>query len=247
MQKVIINSNTGGAPFYDSDLQIVFNKELWDVIDGLFSTFDGDTEGMILSGCVVSGGGTIISDGIVYLNGEFMRLPASTPAGLPFYIQPDTVTDDSRTYSDGTSHSVIETKPAKVGSSTPGSGQYIRIGDIENQHRNWSSPWIDIPLVNGWAHVTNNHLQTRYFRGKWEARGQLNSAAATNAIFCNGTSLPKFPGPQGSGGPLADFTLSILNFTDQTFSVMHYTGSAVVSIPSYATNKVYDFIGVNFE
>jgi len=117
----------GGAPLNNNRLNTELNLEFWDTIEGLMSRFLSDSEGVILTGCVITGGGPYnISAGIVFLNGEFMRLPAQTGVTLPTYIQPDAVNNITKQFADGANKTLIIEKAAKIGAA-PGSGQKISI------------------------------------------------------------------------------------------------------------------------
>lgn len=142
----------GGAPVYDDDLLDIFNSEIWGAMQAIFSPYDSDTEGVIVSGCVISGSGPYnISAGIVYLNGEFMRINAFTSLSLPFYIQPDTVTTEPRTFADSTVNAVITVKIATVGGSAPGSGQYIAVtSPTDPDDRRWD-PASQLDVTNAVA------------------------------------------------------------------------------------------------
>lgn len=155
--KKFISTDLGGAPINKSDLKEVFNSEIWDAMQALLSAFDSDTEGIIVSGCVISGAGPYaISTGIVYLGGEFRRLPAQTGVTLPKYIAAKATVNDSRTFADGTSHAVVATKDAELVASAPGT-QYIAITSTTDPDNRRYYPTIGSPrtlkkliLVNDW-------------------------------------------------------------------------------------------------
>lgn len=132
MKKIVSTSDLGGAPIFKNDLREVFNSEIWDAIEALLSPYDSDTEGIIVSGCVITANAANfdITAGIVYLNGDFMRLPAATNQTYTKYIAPATATEDSRTFADGTTNGVVETKLAELVGAAPGAGQYITIASL---------------------------------------------------------------------------------------------------------------------
>lgn len=126
--KKFTSTGLGGAPLNKNDLKTIFNDEIWSATEAILSPFIADTEGIIVSGCIITGGGPYsISAGIVFLNGEFMRLPAQTGLSLPQYIIPSTPVGDSRVFGDGTTQVVAVNKSAIASGSLPGSGQYIAI------------------------------------------------------------------------------------------------------------------------
>lgn len=188
----------GGAPVYDDDLLDIFNSEIWGAMQAIFSPYDSDTEGVIVSGCVISGSGPYnISAGIVYLNGEFMRINAFTSLSLPFYIQPDTVTTEPRTFADSTVNAVITVKIATVGGSAPGSGQYIAVTSPTDpdDRRYGPTPWVTMNLINGWASgagviSTGAIPQYRIESGRVYLKGTLYQAGSTSRVFAD--NLPKF-------------------------------------------------------
>lgn len=145
MKKVSSSADLGGGPFTKADLRVMFNQEIWDAMQSLLSPFDSDTEGIILSGCVVTANiGTPanfdITAGIVYLNGEFMRVEAVNNQTFPKYIQPLTPINDTRTFADSTTHTVAVEKKAWLDGFAPGSGQYVTIGSLTDpDDRRWSN------------------------------------------------------------------------------------------------------------
>lgn len=142
MKKITQSATTGGAPIYLDDFKDVFNDEIWDAMQALLAPFDSDTEGIILSGCVVSGAGPYdISAGIVYLDGEFRRFAAQTGVSLPQYIKAATDVNTTRTFEDTTIKTLYVTKSADIDSSAPGSGQYIAITtSTDPNDRRWKRP-----------------------------------------------------------------------------------------------------------
>ena len=142
MKKIVSAADLGGAPFTKQDLREVFNDEIWDAIEALLAPFNSDTEGIIVSGCVFTNnaGNFDMTAGIVYLNGEFMRISAVTNQSYTKYIAPATPTSDSRVFSDTTSHAVTQTKTAGIVGSAPGGGQYITIDNLTGaDDRRWQS------------------------------------------------------------------------------------------------------------
>lgn len=132
MKKLVSSADLGGAPITKADLREVFNDEIWDALEALLAPFNSDTEGLIISGCAFSNnaGNFDMTAGIVYLNGEFMRIAAVTNQSYTKYIAPATPTSDSRVFGDSTSHAVTQTKTAGIVGSAPGAGQYITISSL---------------------------------------------------------------------------------------------------------------------
>lgn len=171
MKKIVSTTDLGGAPVFKNDLREVFNVEFWDVIEALLSPYDSDTEGLIISGCEISAGSDYdITAGIVYLNGEFMRLPASTGNAFTTYIAPATPSEDTRTFADGSTNGLVETKAAEIVGSAPGAGQYITISSLTNSNsRRWTN------LNSGAVYITSSGTQSSvavrrrvYEIGEWD-------------------------------------------------------------------------------
>lgn len=141
MKKIVQATDLGGAPIHKNDLRSVFNDEVWDAVEAIFSFCNSNAEGLIISGCTLTpnGGNWDISAGIVYLNGEFMRLSAATNQSLPKYIAPAAVVDTDRQFAGGATNTLFEEKKAELVGSAPGAGQYIAIttsSDPDNRRFN---------------------------------------------------------------------------------------------------------------
>lgn len=125
--KKFISSDLGGAPVFKNDLRDIFQTELWDIIEALLYPYTLGSEGIILSGCNVTGSGPYtISPGLVYLDGEYFRYAGETGLTLPRYIQqnPSQVLDN-RTFADSTVHTVALTKEAGSAPTPAGGIQNI--------------------------------------------------------------------------------------------------------------------------
>lgn len=195
MKKITQAATTGGAPIYLDDFKDVFNLELWDVLQGMLSVFDTDTEGIIVQGCNIGGSGPSnysISGGIVYIDGEFRRLTAATGLSLPQYIKAATDVNTTRTFEDTIIKTLFITKSADLDTSIPGSGQYIAITTTTDpDDRRYVSE------INGeWVEITNfstGWSGTCYYRieksGRVNLRGTVHatSPSATSTVFPDGT------------------------------------------------------------
>lgn len=150
MKKITQLAETGGAPIYFDDFRDVFNLEIWNAMEALLSGYTSDTEGVIVSGCTVGGSGPssyTISAGIVFLDGEFMRLAAQTGLSLPQYIKADTAVNTQRTFDDTNLKTLYITKGATVAGSAPGAGQYVSItSTTDPENRRLDSGWVNITL-----------------------------------------------------------------------------------------------------
>src|SRR5687767_14712584 len=97
------------------DALMVMRDKVFMPMAQLLGGYLPDTEGLILTGCEVTGAGPYdISSGVVFLDGEFLIFPAYVGQALPKYIVPDTV-NGYRPYA------------AKLDAAPPGAGQYIEI------------------------------------------------------------------------------------------------------------------------
>ena len=143
MKKITQIAETGGARIDFNDFRDVFNLEMWDVMESIFSPFDNDTEGIIVEGCTISGsvGNYTISSGIVYLDGEFRRFSSQAGLSLPQYIKASSDSNTTRTFEDGNTKTLFITKSADLTTSAPGSGQYIAFTSTTDANdRRWAKP-----------------------------------------------------------------------------------------------------------
>lgn len=140
MKKINPSAVTGGMPINTDDFRTVFNSEIWGPMEAMLSPFNSDTQGIIVSGCTLTPNGPNwdISAGIVYLNGEFMRLAAATNQALPKYIAPAAAVNDNRVFSDQTTKTAFITKSAELVGAAPGAGQYVAItSSTDPDDRRW--------------------------------------------------------------------------------------------------------------
>lgn len=224
MKKLSTGTDLGGAPITKADLRQIFNVDLWDALDAIMFPYDSHIEGVIVHGCVFSNnaGNFDMTAGIVYLNGEFMRVPAVINQAYTKYIQPDTVINDTRSFSDGGSHIVAIDKPAKVAAGIPGSGQYItvnsltgaedrRLGKANGQWTNIASFGTDwatgTPVaqymidITGMAHLRGNVKTTT---GGATGNFTITGAGGVPSVQTgNSANFPKHYSLHGGGGYLA--------------------------------------------
>ena len=206
MKKIVSTADLGGAPLFKSDMREVFNTEIWDAIEALLAPFDADTEGLIISGCVITNnsGNFDMTAGIVYLNGEFMRIAAATNQAYTKHIAPATPTEDSRTYADGTSNGVVETKNAELVSSAPGSGQYITINNLSGaEERRWSKIIVNKQIATVFAATLEalGGIRTEgsgpYLKTKVVDIGDWNMDATTSVGVAHGVDFTKIRSVSG--------------------------------------------------
>lgn len=158
MKKLTTATDLGGAPITKNDLREVFNSEIWAAIQALLSPYDADSQGIVVSGCVTTAnvGNFDMTAGIVYLNGEFMRIAAATNQTFTKYIAPKAVINDTRTFADTTTHVVTIDKQAELVSSSPGAGQYITISSLTDlDDRRWTPASNQgLAVVSGGSWIT---------------------------------------------------------------------------------------------
>lgn len=180
MKKFTATSN-GGAPVNADDLKLIFNDEIWAAMQALLSPFDADTQGIIVSGCVITdnSGNFDMTAGIVYLNGEFMHVSSVTNQAFTKYIAPSSPVSDARQFADTTTHEVASTKGASLVGSAPGSGQYIIISSLTSaDDRRVGYPQVSDP-------------GTPLIRKKLINIGDWNMDSTASVTISHGLSLDK--------------------------------------------------------
>lgn len=144
MKKYINPIPDGGAPLHNNRLNVELGIEIWDAIEGLLTKFSLDTQGVIISGCVSSGGPYTVSAGIVYIDGKFRRVPATSGLSGTKYITSGADVNTPKTFGDGLSKNLIVDQVGTVASAIPGAGQYITV-DVSNiQAARKLNNWYDI-------------------------------------------------------------------------------------------------------
>lgn len=131
MKRLKTSIPNGGAPLGEFPvLRDLFDTENKDAIEALLSSItDGETEGVILSGCEVSGtaGDFDISEGYVYLDGKVLRYPGGTGFSATTYLQKAADTEESGTFADTVIKAYIDVETAEDAGSARGSGQYVTV------------------------------------------------------------------------------------------------------------------------
>jgi hypothetical protein len=248
MKKLLNSSALGGAPVYKSDLRDIFQDEMWDCIEAMFSPFDSDTEGVIVTGCVISGSGPYdISDGIVYLSGEFRRFAAVTGVTLPKYIVLSTSFYDNRVYANGVSNDFAITSNCELAAS--GTGQYIAITSPTdpNDRRliradgklmvGLDTGWTTITLTNGWTAGTDVP-KWRRIGNQVFLRGSVVGTGASNVLMCTG-QLP-------SAGYVVGLTGHRLNVATVEVRDIAINTSGGITSSDYANSTVLYLDGKSY-
>ncbi|WP_448529207.1 hypothetical protein [Raineya sp.] len=117
-----IKFNSGGQPFFNSDFALQ-QAEIYKAIEHQFL----DTNGLVLSGCVVTGNS--ISAGLVYLDGKIRELASATGLTFPCYIKSSPQIDyDSRVHTEDNQNKTTKSEfKAEITNTLPVSGDYITV------------------------------------------------------------------------------------------------------------------------
>jgi hypothetical protein len=158
MKKYVNPIPAGGAPLHNNRLITELNGELWDAIQGILTPFTNQLDGnngFIISGCDITPNAANfdISAGIVFLDGQFMRLPAATNQTFTKYIAAKAVSYETKVFADGGTKNLIEVKEAELVGAAPGSGHYITISSLISARNNYfknvtpGTEYVDISAV----------------------------------------------------------------------------------------------------
>lgn len=218
MRKLVSPIADGGFPWGGEDILTVFQDDFWDALQGLLAVYDGDTQGVIVQGCVVTATADFdITAGIVYMDGEFYRLPAQTNVPTGQHIVPGATVFTQRTFQDLGLKNFVEIKGAIVQASLPG-GQFITINsisprrnpdvreaiitaaylaadvvlqtDIDLRQFIAQEAYINVTLANSWTEDSDFPLG--YYKdtaGRVHWRGHLLTEFGTSAVFTSGGEI----------------------------------------------------------
>jgi hypothetical protein len=209
MRKLINPGANGGAPIYLGDLINLTQDEQWDVIQGMAQAMTREltlnsviyNSGIVISGLVVSGRDDVLQTasytaGIVYIDGQFLRVPAYA-GNYNVSIEKSGATNTSRTFKDGSSKAIIrEYKGSIVLFAATTAAVYMHPDFIDDYrligHIHGRGQWQNVTLANGWvASASSRAPQYRLGRDrKVHFRGAISHAAATNDTF--GTLATEF-------------------------------------------------------
>jgi hypothetical protein len=132
MKRLKATIPNGGAPLGQFPvLRDIFDTETKDAIEALLiSIVDGETEGVILSGCEVTGtsGNFAISAGYVYLDGKVLRYAGGSGFSATRYLQKAADTEETGAFADAVVRAYIDVETAEDAGSAPGGGvQYVTV------------------------------------------------------------------------------------------------------------------------
>ncbi len=136
MKRYINPIPNGGAPLHNNRLNIELQAEIWDALSNILRplgyNYPNGNFGTIIGGCEITanGGGFDIAEGLVYLNGSFLRVTAATGQAFTKYIAAAAPVNIAKTFADSVSRDLIVESTAELVGSAPGSGQYITISDL---------------------------------------------------------------------------------------------------------------------
>lgn len=123
----------GGAPLGQFPvLREIFDTESKNAIEAMLSSvIIGQTQGVILSGCLATGtaGNFAISAGYIFVDGEVLEYLGSTGNSTTVYLKKSTVTEDSGVFADGATKAYIDVNQATAYTTTGGGSgtQYITL------------------------------------------------------------------------------------------------------------------------
>lgn len=199
MRRIKSSVPNGGAPLGEfPTIRTLFDAETKDGIEALINRLvAGRTEGVIVSGCEVTGTASnwSIANGWVYLDGELMKLVGDSgfTTGQTVYLEGGTVAEISGTFADGVSRNWVEERTAFV-ETTQGAGtttQYISVS-FTNQGETLRQAIINANSVNT-AAIQNDAVTTAKIASQAVTNSELAADAVTTAKMGDSNSLELNP------------------------------------------------------
>ncbi len=240
---------SGGAPFSNEDLNDVFQGEIWAALQAMLSQYNDDAEGVIVSGCVVTPnvGNFDMTAGIVYLNGEFMRVDAVTNQTFPKYIKAATPTNIVRAFQDTLNKTFIVERKAEVSATVDGSGQEITISSVSasNDRRFSVATATKLGLTKLYANVAASNTDGSVTQAALVTALGLKSNVARSAWLTTGLTFKTNVVSQ-SDNPLEykfeDGVLKLRGGVTFTSHITALTGIPDVVLPvGFRPSKNYKF------
>lgn len=133
MKKLKAIIPTGGAPLGQFPvLRDIFDSETKNAIEAMLSSvIIGETQGVILSGCLATGtaGAFSISAGYIFVDGEVLEFLGSGGHSSTKYLKKAAVTEESGVFADGGTKAYIDVNQADQFSSSGGGAgtQYVTL------------------------------------------------------------------------------------------------------------------------
>lgn len=186
MKKFINPIPDGGAPLHNNRINSELQTEFWDVLEGLLNAYSDDTQGVIVNGCISSGGSPYtVTAGIVFIDGSFRRLPAQTGQTGTRYIVAGADVNTTKTFADGVAKNLIVEELAETAGAP--SGQYITI-DSANVQVARRLETLAFNLVTDYVTNDNNKPLAASVAVALEALIQVEAAARAAADSAEATA-----------------------------------------------------------
>lgn len=143
---------------------------------------------------------------------------------------------DPTTFSDGSTHNVLQLKELHVIDGSAASPGYVC--DYADLVFLQSAGWVTPTLINGWT----GSFEYKVDNGRVETRGTIDAAAATNAIFF------QFPNTPVNIRPTLVQGAAILNSTDTLVAYCNLgTNGNIAVVVGYIVGKLYTGVNLNWE
>jgi hypothetical protein len=215
MKKITTATDLGGAPITKADLRTVFSEDIWAVIDNILVQIT-PSSGIIVGGCDITGAGPYnIAAGILYINQEYVLFAGANNITFPYYLYEDAVVNDSRTFADGTTHTLFVTRSATGSTVDPGGVRITINSTTANTDQNTSLRGLlhlKADVINALNSVVTNQALSA-------AQGKvLNDSKANIALATGWTDIPF--GAKGS----APAVTTRAQYCKDSFGFVHLRG-----------------------
>lgn len=183
--KKFLSTDLGGAPVTKEDLRTIFNDDIWDAMEALLLNANS---AIVVSGCVLSdnAGNFDMTAGVVFIDGQFLRVGAVTNQTFTKYIRQATAVNDSRTFADGGTHDVATSYTAEVNAAA-GGGQVLTISSLTSL--DGKRLGVIVGKVNG-SQVNTSDIMTSAF---------YTPTTDVDTIFAHGIQMIKHDAANAPG------------------------------------------------
>ena len=191
MKKFLSSIEDGQPKALNTFLTDYLGSELWDAIESPFKNYPYP---FIATGVDATGASpnAQITEGIVYMNGKFLRVPATTNLTYPFYIKEAATFNEQTPFFTGGNKDIVSVETAEIDASDPG-GVRIEIAEAGGGHRYGDLVWNDFTFINNWANFGTTKCQWAVKEGIVYLRGELDGSAATGTEITDNI----LPNPNG--------------------------------------------------